>query len=135
MLARNHHANATPSAPANPYEAIIQKLTQEKDGSIQVLPSQSQGGTFNQVKSQQSCRSFIDCYSKEETTNEYYPQTKHPPKSRNQQKRLLSSNRPQRHPQQMQTHDFPPGLTPTKVILTALFIHIKILWGLVKQDS
>ncbi|KNZ56972.1 hypothetical protein VP01_2275g1, partial [Puccinia sorghi] len=38
---------------------------------------------------------------------------------------------PKQHPQQMQTGDFPSGFTPTK---TALFIHIKILWGLVKQD-
>ncbi|MBW0497867.1 hypothetical protein O181_037582 [Austropuccinia psidii MF-1] len=37
-----------------------------------------------------------------------------------------------RHPQQMQTGDFPPSFASTK---TALFIHIKILWGLLKQDS
>ncbi|KAH9467228.1 hypothetical protein Pst134EB_002251 [Puccinia striiformis f. sp. tritici] len=37
-----------------------------------------------------------------------------------------------RHPKQMQKDDFPPGFTPTK---TALFTHIKILWGLHTQDS
>ncbi|KAI7965085.1 hypothetical protein MJO29_003183 [Puccinia striiformis f. sp. tritici] len=39
---------------------------------------------------------------------------------------------PKRHPKQMQKDDFPPGFTPTK---TALFTHIKILWGLEKQGS
>ncbi|KNZ60343.1 hypothetical protein VP01_15675g1, partial [Puccinia sorghi] len=39
---------------------------------------------------------------------------------------------PKRHPEQMQMEDFPPRFTPTK---TALFVHIKIIWGLLKQDS
>ncbi|WAQ87357.1 hypothetical protein PtA15_8A261 [Puccinia triticina] len=38
---------------------------------------------------------------------------------------------PKRHPQQMQTGDFPAAFGPTK---TALFVHIKILWDLLKQD-
>ncbi|MBW0475916.1 hypothetical protein O181_015631 [Austropuccinia psidii MF-1] len=39
---------------------------------------------------------------------------------------------PKRHPQQMRTGDFPSSFTSTK---TALFVHIKILWGLLKQES
>ncbi|KAI9618842.1 hypothetical protein H4Q26_012096 [Puccinia striiformis f. sp. tritici PST-130] len=39
---------------------------------------------------------------------------------------------PKRHPQQMQGTDFPSEFTTTK---NALFIHIKILWGLLGQDA
>ncbi|KNZ58949.1 hypothetical protein VP01_1828g7 [Puccinia sorghi] len=39
---------------------------------------------------------------------------------------------PKRHPQQMQKGDFPPDFATTK---NALYIHVKVLWGLLKQDS
>ncbi|KNZ56100.1 hypothetical protein VP01_2498g1 [Puccinia sorghi] len=48
------------------------------------------------------------------------------------------------NPNKMQTTDFPPGFTPTNVTvfvcpnrisISALFVHIKILWGLLKQYS
>ncbi|MBW0542493.1 hypothetical protein O181_082208 [Austropuccinia psidii MF-1] len=38
---------------------------------------------------------------------------------------------PKCNPQQMQTGDFPSSFTSTK---TALFVHIRILWGLLKQE-
>ncbi|KNZ53606.1 hypothetical protein VP01_318g4 [Puccinia sorghi] len=44
---------------------------------------------------------------------------------------------PKQHPQQMVTGDFPASFNTTKVIRQqkTLFIHLKILWGLLCQDS
>ncbi|KAA1066525.1 hypothetical protein PGT21_032751 [Puccinia graminis f. sp. tritici] len=44
----------------------------------------------------------------------------------------IKRSSPKRHPQQMQTSDFPQEFKTTK---NALFVHIKILWGLLRQDS
>ncbi|KNZ59796.1 hypothetical protein VP01_1660g8 [Puccinia sorghi] len=156
MLARNHHANATPSAPANPYEVIIEKLTQE----IQTLKSNSNGGTapskprpakVKKAPSTKSKASKAAGPSSTATPKKKQPvnttpkrgkqaasappnftHEKTPVKIKKPTKEVaLIKPSPKQHPQQMQTHDFPPGFTPTK---TALFFHIKILWGLVKQD-
>ncbi|KAA1079345.1 hypothetical protein PGT21_008685 [Puccinia graminis f. sp. tritici] len=57
-----------------------------------------------------------------------------PRKSNKHSKKLevVKAPSPRRHPQQMVTGDFPPEFLTTK---NALFVHIKILWGLLTQDS
>ncbi|KNZ50349.1 hypothetical protein VP01_4476g2 [Puccinia sorghi] len=44
---------------------------------------------------------------------------------------LTKVSSPKQHPQQMQTGDFPPDFATTK---NELYIHIKVLWGLLKRE-
>ncbi|EFP75508.1 uncharacterized protein PGTG_00839 [Puccinia graminis f. sp. tritici CRL 75-36-700-3] len=55
-----------------------------------------------------------------------------PKASTSKKSKAVKQPSPKRHPQQMQTTDVPLEFASTK---NALFVHIKILWGLLKQDS
>ncbi|KNZ57825.1 hypothetical protein VP01_2063g8 [Puccinia sorghi] len=140
VLAANYHAKTpTPSAPANKYEAIIEKLTRE----IESLKSNTNKGTSTSC-SQPAKGKKAASTSKAKTTQTRGQRatsappvflSKTPTKARKppQETAVVKPKpSPKRHPEQMQTADFPPRFTPTK---TALFVHIKILWGLLKQDS
>ncbi|KNZ44742.1 hypothetical protein VP01_887g12 [Puccinia sorghi] len=139
MLARNHHTNATPSAPANPYEAIIEKLTQEiqtlkSNANSRTAPSKSRPAKVKEAPSTKSKASKAAGPSSTATPKKKQPMNttpKHgereassPPNLTHEktpfkikkptQEVVLVKPSPKQHPQQMQTHDFPPGFTPTK---------------------
>ncbi|KNZ49250.1 hypothetical protein VP01_5124g1 [Puccinia sorghi] len=136
---QHHYSTPTTSAPTNPYESIIEKLT----GEIESLKA-----TINLKKRdpkppgmKPAGKSSIQPAKNLHQPPELMKKEK-PLKHKSITKTAVAKASPKRHPQQMQNGDFPPSFLPTKVCLllltsnfiTALFVHIKILWGLLKQD-
>ncbi|KNZ59881.1 hypothetical protein VP01_164g12 [Puccinia sorghi] len=146
---QTQHCYSTPtiSAPTNPYESIIEKLA-GKIGSLKA--------TINLKKPHQECWPIhLKFCQKEEKssinntpkikTSCFNPSRTHeggePPKRRKSiTKTAVVKASPKQHPQPMQnglssqlfTHKSVSSAAYLK--LHPLFVHIKILWGLLKQD-
>ncbi|KNZ46446.1 hypothetical protein VP01_7250g1 [Puccinia sorghi] len=105
----------------NYYQQVIGKLVKE----IEQLKANNGGNQLSSPskssKGKKKAKKFKASFMKEKKT----------PKAKKSFPVAVKPPTPKRHPQQLQTGDFPAKFTPTKI---ALFVHIKILWCLMKQD-